>query len=756
MNSEKDELIRYSITLYGIVQGVGFRPFVYNLATELRIKGFVKNMGSSVVIDAEAPKHVIKSFINRLIKEPPPLAQIERISIRKKEQQLWHSFEIIQSGKAKEELSFIPRDIATCDNCKREIFDEGSRWFGYAFTNCTNCGPRYSIIKELPYDRCNTSMGSFAMCADCSTEYHNPSSRRFHAQPVCCEGCGPKLQLLDRAGQLILCDDAVKKAVQLLKQGSIFAVKGIGGFHLMCDGENEQAIGTLRNRKRRPGKPLAVMAKDVDTIKAWCMVDDIEAELLQSPASPIVLLDKKDGCSLPNLIAPDTNSIGMMLPNTPLHHLLFRFGISCLVATSGNISGNPIEYDNAEALDKLSDVVDYFLIHNRDINIPVDDTVAKVFRGNTLLTRLGRGYAPLNINLGIKHQIAALGAEEKAAICLSKGGYIFMSQYLGDLKNPQAFQNYRKVMDNLQRLIKIKPAAYAHDLHPDYLSTRYAMEQEETKISVQHHFAHMLSCMAENKLKKPAIGVVFDGTGLGDDGSIWGGEFLIGDFNGYKRAGHLKYINIQGGDKAILEPWRTAVSCMHQIGLSDWVLFKDIEEYALELVIEALKNGLNCNETSSMGRLFDCVAAMLGLCHSITYDAQGAILLESVADRHTNESYNYSIYSMGDCLNIDYEELLRGVLVDKKKGKKTAEIAGKLHNTIASFTEDAVKAISRQCGIKDVVLSGGCFENSLLLGLVLDGLERQGFRVYLHKLLPFNDGGIPLGQLAAADTILQR
>lgn len=754
---ERDELTRYIIILYGIVQGVGFRPYVYGKTAALGIKGYVKNVGSSLLIDAEAPKYIIKEFLEILLKSPPPLAQIETVSIRKQEIRHWQSFDILKSDSVDEELSFIPRDIAICERCRQDIFDERSRWFGYAFTNCTDCGPRYSIIKELPYDRRNTSMGSFKMCLSCSEEYNEPSlsSRRFHAQPVCCIECGPILQLVNKSGEQIQCGDIIKKSAELLKQGFILAVKGIGGFHLMCDGENEQAIAVLRSRKRRPHKPLALMAKNLVVIKQWCVLDDLEVELLQSSSSPIVLLNKKNNCDLPALIAPDTHKIGMMLPYTPLHHLLFKEDINCLVATSGNISGSPIEYDNAEALVKLGEIADYFLLNNRDINIPVDDSVAKVFRGCKLISRAGRGYTPFNLSLGTKHQLAAMGAEQKASVSLSKGGYIYLSQYLGDLKSPQAYDTYKKVLDNLLRLTKVKPIAYIHDLHPDYLSTKYAMEQKEDKLAIQHHFAHMSSCIAEHKLKKPVIGVIYDGTGLGDDGKVWGGEFLVGDLKSYRRAGHLRYVKLQGGDTAVKEPWRTAVSYMYPLGLMERELFRDMDSFVLELVINALKADFNCYETSSMGRLFDCIAAMLGLCYKVTYDAQAAVMLESVSDPYVQGSYSYNIYSEGACLQIDYQGLIREVLGDIRKGKRAADIAGKFHNTVADFTVEAVINISKLYGIRDVVLSGGCFENSLLLGKVLDGLENQDFHVYFNKLVPCNDGGISLGQLAAADSILR-
>ncbi|MDF2519547.1 MAG: carbamoyltransferase HypF [Clostridia bacterium] len=756
MKNDGNPLVRYAVSINGIVQGVGFRPYIYNRAVEFGVKGFVKNAGSGVVIDAEAPRQALKSFIKEMVQAPPPLSQIEKISIRRQEVQNFNDFKILESQESDQILSFIPKDTAVCEKCLKDISDESSRWFGYAFTNCTDCGPRYSILKKLPYDRCNTSMDSFVMCEACSAEYNEPSSRRFHAQPVCCPECGPQLQLLNNLKQELRGTAVIKKAVQLLKAGCILAVKGIGGFHLMCDAQNAQAIEALRSRKRRPDKPLAVMAKDMAAVEKLCEVDDAEAKLLQSPASPIVLMNRKHDCPLPKQIAPDSSKLGIMLPYTPLHHLLFKEGMNWLVATSGNKSGLPIEYQNDEALKHLSDTADYFLLHNRDINIPIDDSVFKVFRGQKQVSRAARGYSPLSFNMGAVHQLVALGAEQKASVCLSKGGYAYMSQYMGDIKNPKAYQTYKKVIDNLIMLTKTSPCAYVHDLHPDYLSTRYAMEQSMRKIGVQHHFAHMSACMAENRLSGMAIGVIYDGTGIGIDGKVWGGEFLVGNLEGFERAGQLSYMKLQGGDKAVEQPWRTAVSYMSQAGIKDWGIFKNINEYALETVQEALEAGLNCHETSSMGRLFDCVSAMLGLSHSISYDAQAAIMLENIADYGINGSYDYDIYYTGKCLQIDFRRLLEGILRDIRKGRKAGEIAGLFHNTAASFTAEAVEAISRQYGIRNVVLSGGCFENSLLLGLILDRLECKDFQVYFHKLVPCNDGGVSFGQLAAADSMLRR
>ena len=745
---------RYLVDIHGIVQGVGFRPFVYHSARELKLYGYVSNIGGSVFIDVEGETAELKRFINKIVKTPPPLAQIERINIRKESMKGYQQFDIIKSSGENGDLRFIPKDMAICTNCKQDIFESTSRWVHYEFTNCTDCGPRYSIIGELPYDRCSTSMKSFEMCPICKSEYENPNSRRFHAQPVCCPDCGPQLKLLDFKGEEIAAGNAVKAAVKLLKEGFILAVKGVGGFHLMCDAENQQAVAKLRSRKKRPHRPLAVMAADVTAIEHQCMLSDKERQLITSSQSPIVLLKKKTTCSLPDIIALDNDKLGMLLPYTPLHMLMFAEGLKYLVATSANISGMPIEYENHKAVKGLSDVVDYFLLHNREIKIPIDDAVAKVFEEREIVSRVGRGYAPLPINIGTQHQLIALGAEQKSAICLSKNGYAHLSQYLGDIKSPEAYENYKKILDHLIQLLRVKPQAYVHDMHPNYLSTQYAMEQQGQKLAIQHHFAHMASCIAEHKLNKPVIGVIYDGTGFGEDGEIWGGEILVGNLEGVIRAGHLKYCAIQGGDKAVEEPWRSAVSYLHKLGDFGLEGIAGIGSCSIGTVDAALKAGLNCFESSSMGRLFDCVSALLGLCSTITYDAQAAIMLECIADKKMESCYEYEIYQDKDGILIGYQEIIKAILTDLRKGTGISEISCRFHNTIAAATADAVVEVGKIHSVREVVLSGGCFENLLLLERVIKRLEGNGFTVYFNEKLPCNDGGISLGQLAAADRIM--
>jgi hydrogenase maturation protein HypF len=755
LRQNKDELIRYIIHIYGIVQGVGFRPFVYNSAGELKLGGYVRNVGASVLIDVEGDASEVRSFINKVVKSPPPLAEIEKISIRKLEIEGYKSFEIMKSSVESEESRFVPKDIAICKNCKQDILDSGSRWYGYEFTNCTDCGPRYSIIKELPYDRCNTSMSSFEMCKSCKEEYENPNSRRFHAQPVCCPECGPQLKLFDCQGKEIAGGNAMHEASRLLKEGNILAVKGVGGFHLMCDAENQIAVANLRRLKRRPHQPFAVMAASLNWVEHQCLMSDIEKQLITSSRSPIVILKKKLTSNLPEVVAPDTDKLGMMLPYTPMHILLFAEGLKYLIATSGNVSGMPIEYQNTKAASDLKNVADFFLLHNREINIPLDDSVTKIFKEREILSRVGRGYAPIAINIGAHQQLIALGAEQKSNLCLSRNGYAHISQYLGDIKNPDAYENYKKVLNNLVQLLRMKPQAYVHDLHPYYLSTQYALEQQEQKLAIQHHFAHMAGCMAEHKLNKPVVGVIYDGTGLGEDGKVWGGEIFVGNRKAYTRVAHLKYCSIQGGDKAIEEPWRSAVSYLHEIGERPLEDFVGIDHSTCLTVEAAVRAGLNCYESSSMGRLFDCVSALLGLCSKITYDAQAAILLERIADKQIQYGYEYEIYKDKDCLLIDYQQIIKSILLDMRKCKKAPEISSKFHNTIVSATADVVVEIGRTYGTREVVLSGGCFENLLLLGGLVRKLEDKAFKVYFNEKLPCNDGGLSFGQLAAADQILR-
>ena len=580
---------RYLLKIYGIVQGVGFRPFVYKKSKEYQINGWVNNAGGAVVIDCSGIKDNIKSFILSIIKKPPSLAKIEKVECISLEGYPYKDFSIKESTEKFSKIKFVSPDVGACPKCIEDTMKKGTARYRYAFTNCTECGPRYSIIKALPYDRETTTMKSFKMCPTCKSEYENPMSRRFHAQPNCCEKCGPVLTLINNKEEIIECDDPAFETNKLIKQGKIIAIKGIGGFHLVCSGKDEKAIDELRKRKKRPHKPLAVMVKNLEVAKKYCEISEVEERVLISNKRPIVLLNKKELCTLPQNIASKQSKLGIMMPYTPLHYLLFEEDIEIIVMTSGNISGAPIQYKNDEAIEQLSKVADYFLIHDREIHVPIDDSVVKVVFDKETVIRRARGYSPYAINMGIKREIAALGPEQKNTFCVSQNGYVYMSQYLGDLKYLDSFKNYQYVLKHLTNLLDIHPSIFVYDNHPDYLSTQYANKQQGRKISVQHHHAHMVSCMAEHNIYESVIGVIYDGTGLGIDGSIWGGEFFVGTRSSFKRVAHLKYVSIQGGDKAITEPWRCALSYLHSMGYDKLNFINDDEKEKVKIVKEALK-----------------------------------------------------------------------------------------------------------------------------------------------------------------------
>lgn len=743
---------RYDIRLYGIVQGVGYRPYIYQKAEAHSIYGWVNNSGASVAIDAEGDTEDLKQFINDIVKRPPKLALIEKVNIRIQKNYGYTCFEIRQSTEGESKMKLVSPDIGVCEKCMEEVRNPDSERYRYPFTNCTECGPRYSIIKALPYDRDSTTMNVFQLCSKCNEEYNNPGSRRFHTQPNCCSHCGPSLKLTDRNGKEIHCTDALKKTIELIKAGSIIAIKGVGGFHLCCDAMNEAAVFELRRRKCRPHKPLAVMAESIDTLLKYCVMSRQEQSILECPKRPIVLLKKREPFGLPVSIAPKQIRLGVMLPYTPIHYLLFEAGIEILVMTSGNMGGTPIQYENINAIQQLKGIADFFLLNDRDIYNPIDDSVVKVVAGKEMVCRRARGYTPYSMNIGISEEILALGAEQKSTVCLSQRGYAYMSQYLGDLKDMDAFNQYKKIISNMTELYQLKPGVYVHDLHPRYMSTGYAFNQHGRKVPVQHHHAHMVSCMVEHKLGEKVIGVIYDGTGLGNDGSIWGGEFLIGDRRSYRRVGHLRQVLIQGGDMAIRQPWRSAASYLFQLGYNPSEYLTAVSSIELDTVLQALASGFNCHQSSSMGRLFDCVAALAGIRQDITYDAQGAIELENVMDAAISaESYPYTINDTSNILELDYENIIVGVLTDCKNNVSASEISAKFHNTISDFTVVMLTKLREKSGINIVVLSGGVFENITLLESVYQKLINEGFRVYFNEQVPINDSGISIGQLVIAN-----
>ncbi|MDF2677780.1 MAG: carbamoyltransferase HypF, partial [Bacillota bacterium] len=690
----------YEIKIYGVVQGVGFRPYIYNQAIKHNIKGWVSNQGSAVLMDIEGNRENIKEFLLSIIKNPPALAKIEKVEVILRVLKEWDNFKIIPSSVEENGIKFMATDVSICPDCLNDISDPADSRYHYPFTNCTNCGPRYSLIRKLPYDRENTTMEKFKMCPECEREYNDPFNRRFHAQTNCCPNCGPKLSLLNNMGGEIICSDEVLMTTDMLKDGKIVANKGIGGFHLACDAHNEDTVKILRQRKKRPHKPFAIMVKNIEVAKKLCYINQYEEKLLLSNKRPIVLLEKKETSNLPDTVAFNMKKLGIMLPYTPLHYLLFQNDITCLVMTSGNISNSPIQFENEKAIENLGTIADYFLMHNRDINIPVEDSVVKTLCNNEIVVRMARGYTPFIFPMNCNIEMLALGAEEKSTFCLSQNRYLYMSQYMGDLKNYDTYINFEKAIDNMMSLLNFKPELIVHDMYTIYQSSKYALNNTVRKIPVHHHHAHMVSCMVEHKLFCPVIGVIFDGTGLGLDGNIWGGEFLIGTRKNFIRVGHFRYVTIQGGDKSIKEPWRIAVSYLRSINYEFNDIVNAIDEKNVDAVNQAIDSKMNCYETSSVGRFFDCIASLLNVRHYITYDAQAAIELENILDPSVKDEYPFTVVDENEVYIIEYKDILLSVIRDIKKGKPTSFISAKFHNTISSATSELVIKISKKYKVK--------------------------------------------------------
>ena len=763
--------IRAQVVVRGIVQGVGFRPFVYRLAQEHQLSGWVLNSTQGVVIEVEGPRQRIDGFITGLKASPPPQAVIERVETNLLPPVGYSSF-IVEASREGDEFVLISPDICICADCLNELQNSQDRRWAYPFINCTNCGPRFTIISDIPYDRPKTTMSAFTMCPRCDEEYHNPADRRFHAQPNACPRCGPRLELAmngARPAEAPLQREPIEGVRRLLAEGAIVAVKGLGGFHLACDATNAGAVATLRERKQRVDKPFAVMSLDVDTVRRYCQVSEGEAQLLESPARPIVLLRRKPGSPIAAQVAPANNNLGVMLPYTPLHYLMLGDGATpaplALVMTSGNMSEEPIAIGNQEALERLSPLADYFLLHDRDIYVRCDDSVTRLFRGREAMLRRSRGYAPFPIRLNLElKEILACGAELKNTFCLTKGTYAFLSQHIGDMENYETFASYQASVEHFQRLFRVNPQAVAYDLHPDYLATRYALELAEAqglrRVPVQHHHAHVVSCMAENGVDAEVIGVALDGTGYGTDGHIWGGEFLLADCRRFRRLGHLKYVPLPGGDVATKRPYRMAVShLLSALGEEaldlPLELWAQIGEAELALVRRMMAAKVNCPLTSSCGRLFDAVSALLGVRGVVNYEGQAAIELEMLAAEGVDEVYDWSRPSSYPII-IDPAPVLRGVVSDLRRGVDRAVISAKFHNTIADIIVGVSRAARERTGINRVALSGGVFQNMYLLGRTLDGLERQGFEALIHHQVPANDGGIALGQAVIANARLSR
>ncbi|MFT5874364.1 MAG: hydrogenase maturation protein HypF [Clostridium sp.] len=751
---------RYFIVVKGIVQGVGFRPFVYNLAKKNNIKGWVNNNSEGVYIDAEGFGSDIEKFVQALENNPPPLAQVEKIIIKADKVLNYSDFKIKESENCLDKITFISPDIATCSECEEDILNLYNRRRGYAFTNCTNCGPRFSIIKELPYDRDKTTMNKFKMCKQCNSEYLDPTNRRFHAQPNGCKECGPELWIEDFKGNKLDIEDPIRFAQNKIVEGKIFAIKGLGGFHLACDALNESAVNSLRKRKKRPFKPLAVMIVDIEMAKKYCRVNQLEENILTGIKKPIVILDQKESYDLPRNIAPNQHTIGVMLPYTPIHILLFSEKLKVLIMTSANVNGLPIEYKNSSARKSLTGIVDYFLMHNREIYVPVDDSVLKVVDKRQTIIRRARGFVPEPFKWTNTRNILACGPNMKNTFCISKEGFLFLSQFNGDLENLETYEHYKKNIEYFKKIFSFSPQYIAHDMHPGYMSTKYALEYNLPKIAVQHHHAHIVSCNFENNIDQKVIGVCFDGTGYGTDGKIWGGEFLICDRLEFKRVAHLDYIKMPGGEKAIKEPFRMAVSYLYK-ALSMQKGEKEVYDIIFQLygnkginLINILNSNINCTETSSMGRLFDAMANLIGITDSVTYEGQASIELEAISEMYIKGSYTYSVVKQNMYIIEPYEIILQA-LNDKIKGLSAKIIASKFQNTIVNLTVYTCVRIREDSGINEVTLSGGVFQNSFLLEKICCSLKKNKFEVYTHKELPSNDGGIAIGQIIIANALIE-
>jgi len=742
---------RVHIQVEGIVQGVGFRPFVYNLAHRHKLAGWVRNDEKGVQIEVEGEGNEIQGFLSDL-NSPPPLARIEKISPRDLPPAGYEGFEIRESERGQEKTALIPPDIAICGDCLREFSEEKDRRFHYPFINCTNCGPRFTIIKDVPYDRGKTTMAVFKMCPACAREYRDPENRRFHAEPNACPDCGPGLRLLDPAGREIPAPDPAGEARKFLKNGAVVAVKGMGGFHLAVSARNEEAVSRLRNRKYREDKPFALMARDLAVIRELGELDQEAEKLLESPEAPIVVIPKKSGAGIAPSVAPFQNTLGMMLPYTPLHRLLFDRELDCLVMTSGNVSDEPIAYRDEEARKKLAEIADYFLFHNREIHTRCDDSVIKPFRGGTAFLRRARGFVPAPIHLASSGKsVLALGAELKNTFCLTKGNSAFVSHHIGDLENFETLKSFQEGITHFRRFFEIEPELVVYDLHPDYLSTRHAREINLPRVGVQHHYAHALSVMAEHGLAGPALAVTMDGTGYGDDGTIWGGEFLEVFLEGYRRLAHIRYIPLPGGEQGIKEPWRMAAVYLDRIagekleGLEiPFVRSLDLDKWSV--LKSAVQRGINSPPCSSAGRLFDAVSALLGVRGSAKYEGQAAIELEQAAGRDEPGEYLFGFGEVKGILIVDPDPVIQEVVEEIRKGTDKSVISARFHNSVARMIVRVAGWMRERTGHSSLVLSGGVFQNHFLLNRVFELLEGSGLTVYINRQVPANDGGISLGQ----------
>jgi hydrogenase maturation protein HypF len=744
---------RWIIKVNGIVQGVGFRPFVFNLAQRYSLKGFVRNQSDGVLIEIEGEKDSLQHVVQELKVSPPPLTKIDTVTVDKREIKGYTTFSIEVSDGEKEKKTLISPDIATCKDCLEEIMDEGNRRYRYPFTNCTNCGPRFTIVKDVPYDRKNTTMVDYEMCSECKKEYGDPVNRRFHAQPNCCSVCGPSYYLRDSQGKKIE-EDVINRAASVLDESRIVAVKGLGGYHLACNGCNEEVVRRLRARKYREGKPFALMARSIEQIREYCVVTKEEEDLLLSPRRPIVLLKRKSDSRIADSVAPRQKYLGFMLPYTPLQTILLSLVEYPLVMTSGNVSDEPICYEDEKAFDRLKDIADFFLTGTREIYSRCDDSVTRVFNEREYILRRSRGYAPEPIFLPFtaKGEILAVGPYMKNTFCFLKGNRAFLSHHIGDLENIESFDGFRSEIEHYRKLFQLKPTVVAYDLHPDYLSTKFAQTLEGVEsIGIQHHSAHIAACCGDNSYDGEVIGVAFDGTGYGLDSTIWGGEFLVGSLrSGFSRKAHLKYIPLPGGDSAVREPWKIGLSYLYSVFGDQVMRMRYFKERERSLVLKMIKTGYNSIMTSSMGRLFDAVSAIAGVRESVQYDAQAAVELEMEADEKEERAYIFEIMDKEDLLIVDSQPVIREVVRDFEEGEGVAKISARFHNGVASMVTTVSKELRDVTRIDAVALSGGVFQNMYFLQKTSDMLKRSGFRVLVHSRVPPNDGGISFGQVLLA------
>lgn len=745
------------------MQGVGFRPFVYRLATSLNLTGSVKNMGSHVLIDVEGSRPLLDTFIKRLADERPPRALIAETIVTEQPCQDAQEFVITPSSPTvgHAERVYISPDTCLCDDCRSEMLDPNDRRYRYPFINCTNCGPRFTIVTGVPYDRAQTTMHPFTMCPDCAREYHDPTDRRYHAEPIACPVCGPRIMLSNCADNITVAsgDEAMTRACALLQEGRILAIKGLGGYHLACNALDPAAVSELRQRKARDEKPFAVMAADLTVAARYGVTSDPEQAQLQTTASPIVLLARRTTADLPEEVAPGNPNLGVMLPYTPLHELLFQqSGLELLVMTSGNISGEPICFRDEEASSTLNGIADFILSHDREIATRVDDSVVRIVNGQEYPVRRSRGYVPQPVTVrNTKPEIAVLacGGHLKNTFCMNRGDAFYLSHHIGDLENYETLHAFEQGIALFEHILGITPNVLAYDLHPNYFSTQYAMNRDLQSVGIQHHRAHIAACIADNGLKGEVIGVAFDGTGYGDDGHIWGGEFFAGDLGHLERIGHLGYVAIPGGDSSVAEPWKTALGYLtHAYGddVDTAQLLPGVTQEKASLIRAMLSREFNVYRTSSVGRLFDAVAALAGIRNVISHEGQAAIELEYASTRYTEDiaSYPFTLAEQNGPFTINTADIVRGVVEDRIRAVPTGSIAARFHETVAQLILEGCLHTRANTDICRVVLSGGVFQNNRLLQRTLALLVSRGFTAFIHHRVPTNDGGLSLGQAVLA------